>query len=174
MVKIAGQTIEKELFEDFIVLPQTGNDIVIKARAVPNYEEFEALCPLPKPPGKQTREGFVQDSTDATYKLRVEQYALQKLGWLALRSLYEFEWETVEDENPKTWSKWEQELWDSGFTSQETNHILGLVLDVNNLNEGKMKQARDSFLRGQEQEQSDSCGPEEGPTSTPSGEPAQD
>lgn len=174
MVKIAGKQVEKTLFEDFIVLPQVDEDIIIKARAVPSYEEFEALCPLPKPPVKHTRNGTVQNTDDETFKLRVEQFALQKLGWLAMKSLYEIEFETLEPENPKTWPRWEKELQDSGFTTNETSHILGLVLDVNNLNEAKMKEARDSFLHGQEQEQSDSCGPEDGPTSTPSGEPAQD
>jgi len=175
MVKIAGKPVEKTLFEDVIVLPQSGgNDIVVKARAVPSYEEFEALCRIPKPPGRQTREGFVRNTEDPTYKQQVEQFGLQKLGWLAIKSLYEFEWDIVEDENPKTWPKWEDELLAAGFTTQETSQILGLVLDVNNLNEMKMKVARDSFLRGQEQAQSESCGPEDGPTSTQSGEPAQD
>jgi len=171
MVKIAGREIEKTLFEDYIVLPQTGEDIVVKARAVPDYTEFEKLCPLPTPPGKQTREGFIPDREDDTYKLRLGQYGLQKIGWLALHSLYEFEWETVMESNPKTWVKWEDELHAAGFTTMETGLIFGLILDVNNLNENKLKAARESFSRGQEQARSDSCGPEEGPSDTQSGEP---
>ena len=172
MVKIAGKQIEKTLFEDFIVLPQNNEDIVIKARAVADYDEFEKLCPLPKPPGKQTRDGFIPDNNDDTHKLRVAQYGLQKIGWLAIQSLYEFEWETVEESNPKTWVRWEKELLASGFTTVEVGLVLSLILDVNHLNESKMKEARDSFLRGQEQAQSESYGQTDEPNDSQSGEPA--
>jgi hypothetical protein len=175
-IKIAGQEIEQTLPEDFIVLrPDTDREIIIRARAFLNLDGFNALCPLPEPPGRQERgKGWVPNPNDPTYKQRMEQHAVQRVGWMVLESLYEVEWETVDAENPKTWPKWEEELQASGFTQIECNLVIALVLDVNGLNEEKMKLARESFLHGQDQPQRSSSSPTSEPESTPSGVPAND
>ena len=173
-IKIAGQEIDSGLPEDFIVLrPDTNNEIVVHARAFRDFDEFHAVCPIPEPPGRQERgRGWVPNLEDKTFKQRMEQHNLQRVGWMAIQSLYEFEWSTVEAEHPKTWSKWETEMKDSGFTQIECNLILALILDVNGLNEAKMKEARESFLRGQEEGLSDSNSQTSEQGSTPSGEDA--
>lgn len=151
-IKIAGKEITTKANEDFLVLPRGDDEpIVIKAKAVSDLEEFNKLCPEPKPPGKLTKDGFVPNTNDDTYKHRMEQYALQRVGYLVFKSLVptEIEWITVDPNNPKTWSKWDEDLKNSSFTAIECNHIIALVLSVNNLDEAKLKAARDSFVRGQ-------------------------
>lgn len=175
-IKIAGQEVDQTLPEDFIVLrPGTKQEVVIRARAFRDWDEFNALCPVPEAPGRNERgKGFVRNYEDKTYKDRVKQRNTQQAGWMAFQSLYEVEWETVESDNPKTWPNWEDELKDSGFTQIECNLIMGLVLDVNGLNEDKMRAARESFSHGQEGASSDSNSPTSEQESTPSGAPAND
>jgi len=175
-IKIAGQEIEAVLPEDLIILrPGTDNEIIIRARAFRDFDEFHAVCPVPEPPGRQERgRGWVPNLQDQTYKQRMEQHALQRVGWMAIKSLYEIEWTNVDIDKPKTWAGWEDELKESGFTSVECNLIMALVLDVNGLNESKMQMARESFLRGQEVAQSESSSQTSEQKSSQSGERAID
>lgn len=173
-MKINGQAIEARLNEDVLILPRGEEGLAIRARAIPDFEEFNKVCPAPKPPGKLTKDGWVPNVEDDTFKKRVEQHAIQRIGWMVINSLQEVEWDTVDPENPKTWANWEEDLKNAGFTSVESNHILALVLEVNSLNEAKLKEARDSFLRGQEQALSESSSPSSEQNDSQSGEPASD
>jgi hypothetical protein len=175
-IKIAGQSVEPGLPEDLIVLrPQTDSEIIIRARAFADFDEFHALCPIPEPPGRQERgRGWVPNLEDKTYKQRLQQHGLQRVGWMVLQSLHEVEFETVQSDNPKSWPKWEDELKEAGFTQVECNLMLALVLDVNGLNEAKMSMARESFLHGQGADQNALSSPISEQPSMPSGEAASD
>lgn len=175
-IKIAGQSVEPGLPEDLIILrPDSKSEIVIRARAFADFDEFHALCPIPEPPGRQERgRGWVPNLDDKTYKQRMHQHGLQRVGWMALQSLYEIQFETVQSDNPKSWVNWEKELKDSGFTQVECNLMLALVLDVNGLNEAKMSLARDSFLRGQGADQNASSSQTSEQPSMPSGDAVSD
>jgi len=148
-MKIAGQVVPKELNTDVLVLPRGDAAIAIKAQAIVDYEEFEKLCPMPEAPGKLTKDGFVPDIEDETYKQKSERHSLQRVGWMVINSLVDVEWDSVDINNPKTWTKWEEDMTEAGFSSVERNLILGLVLSVNALDEQKLKDARESFIRGQ-------------------------
>lgn len=160
-IKIAGQEIDPTLPEDLIVLrPDTDSEIIVRARAFRDFDEFHAVCPIPEAPGRQVRgKGWVLDTNDDTFKQRMEQYSLKRVGWMVLQTLYEIEWEVVDSDDPKTWPKWEDEMKDSGFTQVECNLIMALVIDVTSLNEDKMTAAKESFLHGQEAAQKDSNSP---------------
>lgn len=175
MVKIAGKEVSRTLHEDVLVLPRGDEEpIVVRARAIPDFEEFNQLCPVPKPPGKLTKDGWQPNIEDDTYKKRVEQYGIQRVGYMVINSLFEFEWDSVDMNNPKTWGKWEDELKEAGFTNVESNLIMALVLEVNSLDDSKLKAARESFLRGQAQEQSESSSQNTEQESSPSGEHVSD
>lgn len=175
MVKIAGKEVTRALHEDVLVLPRGDDEpIVVRARAVVDFDAFNDMCPLPKPPGKLTKDGFVPNTEDETYKKRMEQYGLQRVGFLVVNSLQEFEWDTVQEDNPKTWTKWEDELKDAGLTNVECNLIMGLVLEVNSLDDAKLKSARESFLRGQAQEANESSSPTSEQDDSQSGEHVSD
>jgi len=173
-IKIDGQTIPKGLNEDVLVLPRGESTIVIKIRAFPDLEYFNEVCPAPKPPGALTKKGWVPNLKDDTYKERLKQHGLQRVGYMVVKSLEptNIEWERVDLDNPKTWAEWEKELTDSGFTQIECNLIIGMVMEVNNLNEFKLDEARESFLQGQAQEQSDLASQSSEQNDSPSGEPA--
>lgn len=160
-IRIGGKEIPQVSHEDCIVLPRGEDALCIRAKAINDFDEFSKICPLPEPPGKLTKDGWVPNPDDKTYRQRVEQHNIQRVGWMVVRSITEMalsdgeffpvEWDKVQVENPKTWSKWQEDLRDSGFTDVECNLVLALVIDVNSLNEDKLKEARDSFILGQEQ-----------------------
>lgn len=152
-MKIDGKEVPKSLNEDILVLPRGDSHIVFRARALRDIEDFSKLCPEPEPPGKLTKDGWIPNTNDETFKHRMKQYNLQRAGYMVIHSLEptNIEWDQVDPNNPKTWTKWDEELKEAGFTNVECNLIMQLVMDVNSLNDAKLKEARESFLRGQAQ-----------------------
>ena len=62
----------------------------------------------------------------------------------------------------------------AGLSSVECHLITKLVYQANSLDEEKLKRAREVFLVGRDQGQSESSGPTTAQENTPSGEPAQE
>ena len=62
----------------------------------------------------------------------------------------EIEWDTVNEDDPRTWPNWEDDLKSGGLTQVECNRVLALVLEANALDEAKLQKAREVFLAGQE------------------------
>lgn len=172
-MKIGGVTVTKPS-EKILVIEREEGPLVFRAQALSSMDEFEQLVPLPKPPGKLTKDGYIPDTGDPTYQTVLGQHALKRLGYMVVHTLgpSKIEWETVDPANPKTWTNWESDLKKADFTQVERNRILELVIDVNTLDEEKIKAARDSFLRGQAALKAESCGPISEQASMPSGQPA--
>ena len=147
-MKIGGIDPKTLPTEDFLVLPRGDTRLVIRAKAVDDMEMFNTLCPTPKPPGKLTKAGYVPDTDDESYKFVVVQHNQQRLSYLVINSLQEIEWDTVKVDDPSTWANWEEDLKNSKITAPERHHVLGLVMAVNSLDEGKIAAARESFLAG--------------------------
>lgn len=162
--------------EEILVLPRLDGDIVIRAKAVTSMDEFEKLVPLPKPPGMLTKDGWIPQVNDETYKDKVTRYNEQRFSYMAIHSLIpsEIEWETVDYNNPKTWKDWDKELREAGLSDVEVNRVVVCVMQANALDEKKLKEARELFLRGMVAGESESSGPRTEPESTPSGEPVSD
>ena len=152
-----------------LVLPR-GEDqnIVFVARGLPDMEAFNALCPQPKPPGKQTRDGFVPMDNDPTYQQVLGEWAKKRLGYMVIHSLVPsgIEWDTVDPNNPKTWQNWEKDLRDSNLSDIEVNRVLALVMEANALDEAKLRKAREVFLAGQGKMPVDTSGQVSEPAST--------
>jgi hypothetical protein len=147
-VKIGGINPKTLPTEDYLVLPRGDKQLVIRAKAVEDMDAFGALCPPPKAPGKLTPTGFVPDTTDVGYRDLVTQHNRQRLAYLVIHSLQDIEWDTVNPNDPSTWTNWEEDLKTAGLLTVERNHVLGLVWAVNSLDEEKIKAARESFFLG--------------------------
>jgi len=162
--------------EEILVLPRLGDDIVIRARAVCDMSEFEALVPEPKPPGKLTKDGWVPTLNDETFRQRLQKFGEQRFAYMVVRSLEpsDIEWEKVDINNPKTWKLWEEELKAAGLSKVEVDRISVCVMRANSLDEAKLKEAREVFLLGMAEAQKESSGLETEPENTQSGEPASD
>lgn len=151
-MKIGGREVTRA--EEVLVLPRPqSDDIVIRARSVAINDEFEALCPMPIPPSVRTKNGKREDLEDESYLKAVERRDNLRWDYMILRSLEpsEIEWETVDLDKPNTWSGWKKELLDAGLSDIEIGRIQAAVMSACSLDEDKLKEARDSFLLGQDQ-----------------------
>lgn len=159
-----------------LYLPRGDSVILIRARAVLDYDEFHKLVPVPEPPVKILKGGAkVPDFEHPTYLVSMNQYGEKKTQWMFLQSLKAtngLEWEQVDLADPATWKNYEKELSDAGFSEQERLRILQLIITANALDEKKLEEARERFLSGTlpllHAEQSSSQ--TNGASSTPSGE----
>ncbi len=174
-MKIGGVDPKTLPTEEFLVIPRGDKQIVFRATGVPNYDEFDALCPEPKAPGKLVPgEGWAPNEDDPAYKDMLKTYSQKRISWMVITSLApsEIEWDTVKPDNPSTWTQWEKDMKDSGLSQVECNRVQQLVFQANCLDENKLKKARESFLLGQQPVPSEFSGQSTAPESTPSGEPA--
>ena len=160
--------------ECVLVLPRGEQNLVFRAVGLRDVEEFNALCPAPKPPGKLTKDGWVAKEDDPTYQQLMLQWGKKRLGYMVSRSLApsQIEWDTIKLDDPRTWAKWDEDLRNGGLTQIEVNRVLGLVMEANALDEAKLAKARESFLVGQAPMPPEFSGPATEPANTPSGKPA--
>jgi len=173
-MKIAGIDPNSLSRETLLVLPRGETQIVFRAKSLKDMTEFNAICPFPKAPGKLTKDGFVPNTNDATYKQVMEQWSAKRLDYMVIKTLEptEIEWDTVDAANPKTWANWEADLKNGGLSQFECNRVTALVLESNSLDDEKLEKARAIFLAGQQQEAASCSGQASAPASTSSGEPA--
>lgn len=176
-MKIKGRKISKPNLE-IIVIPRGGEeeDIVFKAQAVLDMSDFDKMCPMPKPPVLVKKGGMkVVNIEDPIYKQELERHGKLRITWMVLQSLRateDFEWETVDPQNPDTWNNYEREFKESGFSQVEVNRIISGVMTANSLNDDRIKEARERFFAGQEGQSNGSSSLPVAPSSMPSGEPA--
>ena len=153
-MRIDGKKLGKPNIE-IIVIPRGKKEdaIIFKAEAIMSYDDFDKLCPRPKPPkmllpgGKQ-----VENPEDLDYKKAEAKRDDLRSAWTIIKSLQATDgltWETVKLENADTWHLYEKELADTGFTAMEVGRITLGVMSANGLDESRVKEARDHFLASQ-------------------------
>jgi len=170
-MKVAGVDPKSLSSEVVLVLPRGETSLVFRAKGLPDTEEFTTRCPMPKPPGKLTKDGWVANLTDPTYQQVMSEWAKKRLGYMVVKSLApsEIEWDTVKEGDPRTWPNWEVDLRAAGLSQIESNRVLGLVLEANALDDAKLAKAREVFLVGQAPMPAEFSGPQNEPATTPSG-----
>jgi hypothetical protein len=173
-MKIGGVDPKTLPKEEILVLPRGEQEIVFRAVGIPDYDEFDKLCPEPKPPGKLTKDGWEANEDDPDYKSVLANHNAKRLAWMAVKSLEpsEIEWDSVVPSKPSTWTNWQKDLKEAGFSQVECNRVMQLVFQANCLDEEKLKRAREVFLLGQQPAPSEFSGQSTEPENTPSGEPA--
>lgn len=174
-MKIGGVDPTTLKSEEILVLPRGEENIVLRAHGVPNYDEFNTLCPEPTPPRVQRpKVGWVENEEDPGYKDMVATRDKRRIAWLVINSLTpsDIEWDTVDYDNPSTWVNWEDDLQKGGLSQVECNRIMKIVFQANSLDEDKLKEARETFLAGHQPDQNVSSGLSIAPETTQSGEPA--
>ena len=149
-MKIKGKKIEGAN-EALIVIPRgSGDDIILKAKAVLDMDTFEKMCPPPEPPKKMLPGGKkVSNPKSKGYLKEVQSYGEKRLIYMVLMSLQateDLEWETVDMSDHTTWNNLRKELRDSGFSDVEVSRIIGECINVNALNDEKIEEARERFL----------------------------
>jgi hypothetical protein len=152
LMKVKGKKVEGRNIE-VVVIPRPEDDIVFFCEAIPDYEEFNELCPAPTPPEKLYPGGVRKPDTESPeFKEKMEEWATLRTHWTVLKSLEncpDIEWETIDMEKPSTWTLYEKELKEAGFTEIENYRILQGVMRANSLDDEMLNEAKKSFLQGQ-------------------------
>lgn len=150
-MKIGG--VEVTRAEELLVLPRSnGQSIVFRAIPVAIAEEFDKKVPFPVPPMIQKKGGKQQDTEDKEYIKALELRGERRFSLMLIRSLEpsDIEWDLVKLEDASTWPLWEEDLKEAGLSETECNRVVATVMAANSLDEAKIKEAREAFLRGQE------------------------
>jgi hypothetical protein len=173
-MKIAGIDPTTLNQETMLVLPRGETQIVFRAKGLKDMSEFNALCPLPKAPVKRTKEGIVSNTADSSYQQLMQQWGAKRLGFMVVKTLAPsaIEWDSVNIDDPETWTKWEDDLKNGGLTQFECNRVTALVMEANSLDDAKIERALAVFLAGQEQVAESASGQPTEPANTSSGVPA--
>lgn len=171
-MKIGGVPVTK--CEEVLVLPRLTGDLVFKASAVESMEFFNEVCPKPKAPVRTMAGGRKEEHLSDAFIGSLEKWSEQRYAYICVKSLEpsEIEWDNVDIKKPSTWSGWSDELLAAGMSDVEVNRVQSLVLDANSLNESKLKEAREAFLRGQGEAAEESSGRRTTPGNSQSGKPA--
>jgi hypothetical protein len=136
--------------EEVLVLPRGDKQIVFRARGLKDFNEFNKLCPEPLPQKMLTKDGAKYDFDDPNYKEAVIDRDRKLDAYVIVASLEPsaIEWDTVDLSKPSTWTSWESDLQNAGFSVAEIILIRRLVMAANSLDDEKLRQAREVFLRG--------------------------
>jgi len=148
-MKIQGKKFDGPAIE-IVPIIRGEEEIILKAQAVLDYEDFHTVCPRPTPPEKMFPGGRKEvNVNDKKYIEDINGYSNKKYTWMVLKSLEAtegLEWETVDMSKPDTWDNYNKELTDSGFTEAEVVRILMAVTNAQGLNSDKIEEARKRFL----------------------------
>lgn len=161
--------------EEVLVLPRISSpDLVFRAIAVQDTDQFDVLCPPPKAKAKLVAGGWKNAVDDPAYLEAMQKHGQLRFAWILLQSLApsNIEWDTVKKDQPSTWLNWEDDLKSAGLSQTEVQHIINCVATANALNNQKLEAARENFLRGLARASENSSSQSSDPASTPSGEAA--
>ncbi len=149
-MKLSGRIL-KNPNEVVIVTPRENDeDIIFRARAVLDMDEFDTMCPEPSPPVRKLASGqTIENPKDQGFLQQLKNHSVLRLSWIVLKSLEAtdgLEWDDVDITDPTTWDSFRKEMQNSGFSVIEINRVVTECLNVNALNEEKIEAARQRFL----------------------------
>jgi len=151
-MKINGKSIEQAA-EEVIVFPRSNGNLVFKAKPVSKYEDFDRICPRPKPLSVMRPGGVTSEDVESPkYKKALDDWASQRTHWMILKSLSAtegLEWETVDMSKPETYENYVKELEDSGLTGVEVAKLFEIIQTACGLNQSKIDEATAAFLATQ-------------------------
>lgn len=178
-MKIKGKVIEGPNIELIVIPRGSSDDIIFKAQAVLDFDDFDNITEQPKPPQRM----FAGDKTyspvldDPEFLTDIKAYNKLRMSWLILKSLEAtegLEWETVDMNDSTTWNNYDPELTAAGITNVEIGRIVKGCMIANSLDQSKIDEARKHFLATEREEAGLSVSPQDVAQTTQSGELAKD
>lgn len=149
-----------------IVFPREGQaDLVFRAAAIMEGEEFTKLVPEPQPPSirKPGEEVAVLDFKDIKYQKALSRRGRLQTYWIILKSLAAtpgLEWDKLQLEDPETWELLDEEMKDFGLSAIEKSKLIQACFRANSMDEAFIEAAKLRFMSSQQ--------PVEAPTVTSS------
>lgn len=147
-MKLGGKSIKRPEKKP-VVFKRGDDEYVFWIKPVLSFEEHSKINPEPTTvrtyPGGRTEE--VPDES------KHDEWHDQRMAWLFIESLSatpDLEWDQVDLNKPETWSKFKDELADSGFSDFEINYLISQILDLSCINVNKIEEATQDFLATQQ------------------------
>ena len=173
-MKIHGMKVVAPPSEEIVVIPRPTGDLVFKAKMIESYDAFNAICPTPEMPSRMEKGGVTRKvPDDPKYNEALNTWATHRSAWMFIKSLEPtgIEWTTVDMTNPDTWSNFESELTEAGFSQMELMRIMQIIQDANGLNQSKIDEATARFLATPLELRISGASPADEQNSTQSGAP---
>lgn len=156
-MKFFNEPVDTDI-HDYVVLPRPKKNLVFKVVPTTSFEDFDTLCQLPTPgfiqrPGKAAEPDYDAPS----YKTKKMDYLSKRMSFIILKSLEQTEgltWDTIDMEKPETWENYMTEFKDAGLNDAEIRLVVQACLQINGLDDTKIKEAREAFLAGLTAQQS--------------------
>ncbi len=146
---IDGQVVNEENIET-VVLPRPNRKLVFKFGPVIDFEEFDAICQLAKPPTVTKPGGKKEAGFDLPqYRETRMKYAEKKTAWMFLKSISYtpgLTFETVDMLKPETWLNYESELKAAKLTATEIDLLVQGFARANSMDSEHLEQEKESFL----------------------------
>lgn len=149
-MKINNRVI-REPYTDFVVIPRLDCDLVFTIEAIYDYSDFEKRCPEPNPPVKVDGNIKTFNTESPDYKKQLSLWAEKRISWIIITSLKKtdgLEWDTVNYNDPNTWSNYVNDLKSAFLTDQEITHLVNRIIEINSMNSKVFDDAYKSFLAG--------------------------
>lgn len=156
-MKLNGISVKIEREVVIPILSDNSDPFYLIGRPIMSYDEFELVCPAPKPmvggePGKEK-----PLPEHKLYKEAMVKRAVKFNDWVNLKTLVEvanakgerfpIEWETVDMNNPDTYANWKKELKEiNGLSDGDIQRIEMDVLRCNSMDSELIEKAKDDFL----------------------------
>lgn len=173
-MKVNGVTAKQEgLTYGPLVYDRGDDQLVFIVQPVWSFDEFEELVPVPENDAVIfTDKGKETDWDAPAWKDKKAAYARKRWGWFILKALEpsNVEFDTIDLEDPSTYSKVEEEL-KANLLPVEFNELMATIDRASSLDAQKLEENRESFLRRQARRTEESTQSGEA-SSTQSSEPA--
>lgn len=161
-----------------VVFPrEDGQDLVFKAGAIMDGEDFGKLVPDPQPPTikKPGEDVGTFDLKDPKYLKAMARRTKLQTYWIIIKSLAStpgLVWDNLKLEDPDTWELLDDEMKDFGLSAIEKSKLIQACFRANSMDEAFIEAAKTRFIVSQQQAaQMVMSFPADELSSTKSGEP---
>ncbi len=168
-------------FKKWVLFPRGDNEDIafLVETKTKLQEQFEKLVPKPEPPVRRTLNSEETEVlfNDKKYQKAILEYAtlMQSYNVLMCVKLPEdWEWDTVDINDPKTFTNWQDEMISAGFSDTDVSRLsteVGIALGLNNYT---IEEATKSFLAGLRQKERNLSTQNTEPSNISSSEPAKE
>jgi len=139
-----------------LVIPRDGVDLVFQAQYVDNYDKFDELAKRPIPMKMRLADGTEKiDMEDKDYIKEVTDWSEMRSNWMFMQALSVtegLEYDILDENDPKSWLRFDEEFKNAGFSLPVIERIKMLCFEASGLNQALIDEATERFLAGQAQE----------------------
>ena len=147
-MKFAGREFKKANIRK-LTITREGEKLVLTFQPS-DMERFELLYPEPKPRKMRKRNSteWIENRNDPKFKEELAKRNSARLDYMAISSLEasQIEWDSVNIDDPETWSKWRDDFKESGFTNVEINRVFMTAMQANSIGDEDITEAEEDFL----------------------------